>query len=566
MSNSTDDNPQSPMPETAGHAVPNPQSPIFSIRSESGLARSAGILGLGNIASRLLGLVRESVNSGYFAASGQYSAAFIASQAPTMIYDLLIGGLLSAALVPVFSRYAEQEQRAELERIAAIVLTLFACVTGVAALAVVLLAEPIAGLLANFANPELQQVLARSLRVIAPVLLFFGFTGGAFGLLYALRRSVYTALGSAVFNLGVLLAVPLLAGRIGVYAFPLGIVLGGVFQLAIMRYGLRDFKLRVAWDWRHPAIRQIFRLYVPIGLGLIITQAQIVVDRRWASEAAEQAASWMNYATRLRELPLGIVPMAISLAALPTLSQAAAATDWAAFRRTFARGLRLALVLLIPASVGLWVLAEPLIQLVYEHRAFTPADTAMTAAALRYYVLGLLPAGIDLLLIYTFYARQDTITPAAVGVISVGCYLVAAWLLRGPLNFLGLVLADSLKQASHALIMAVLLWRSVGRLDGERMLATIVPRHRGRVGDGRGCLVAGGLVGAAAARRLPGRGCDRGGRGRGRRGRLPAGLSRVARAGGGRAGGSRARAAGPPELTLQAARVIMASRVYSEEK
>jgi putative peptidoglycan lipid II flippase len=201
----------------------------------------------------------------------------------------------------------------------------------------------------------------------------------------------------------------------------------------------------------------------------------------------------MRYATTLIQLPLGLVPVAVSLAALPTLSRHASAGDWDAFRGVFGRGMRMVLVLLLPATAGLWALATPIIRLLFEHGVFQPADTVMTAAALRLYLLGLPFAGVDFLLNYTFYARQNTRTPAAVGVIAVGLYFVAAATLKGPLGFLGLVLADSVKQAGHAAIMVFLLLRSVGRLQNERILATLL---RSAVS----ALVMGGVVWLLAER------------------------------------------------------------------
>ena len=433
----------------------------------SGLARSAGIVGIGNIASRVIGLARDTITSYYFGSSGELSAFNLAARVPTMIYDLLVGGMLSAALVPVFSEYAHQRQRGELARIASAMLTMIAVAMAIIVLLLEIFSAQVAAILGNFADPALQLVLENCLRLISPAVLLFGLTGGVMGLLYALKRFSYTAAGGAVFNLGIVIAAPLLANRIGVYALPLGILAGSMMQLAVTLPGVRDVRLRPSVAWRQPAVQRILLLYAPIALGLIVTQFQIIVDGRWASATGPQSVSWMRYATTLIQLPLGLIPVAISLAALPTLSQYAAIRDWFGFRKLFAGGLRLVIVLLLPATVGLWVLAEPIIRLLFQHGSFTAADTVMTAKALHLYLLGLPFAGIDFLLNYAYYARQNTRTPAAVGVISVGIYFVVALLLKEPLGFLGLVLADSAKQAGHALIMSSLLIRSLGRFRGQ---------------------------------------------------------------------------------------------------
>jgi putative peptidoglycan lipid II flippase len=440
----------------------------------TGLARSASILGLGNIASRVIGLVREAVISGYFGASGELSAFNLAARVPTMIYDLLVGGMLSAAMVPVFSDYARPERRDQLARVASAVLSLIAASMGIVVFLIELFAGPIAGVLGDFADPALQAVLTRSLQVIAPAALLFGLSGGVTGLLYALKRFSYTAAAAAVFNMGIVIAAPLLSGRLGVYSLAVGVVGGSLMQLAVMSPGLRGLGLHVSAAWGHPAVRRILHLYVPIALGLMVAQFQIIVDGRWASATGAQSVSWMRYATTLIQMPLGLVPVAVSLAALPSLSQRAAYFDWEGFRNILARGFRLVLVLLIPATVGLWVLAQPVIRLLFEHGSFMPADTEMTAMALRLYLLGLPFAGVDFLVNYSFYARQDTRTPAIVGVVAVGCYFVAALSLKGPLGFLGLVLADSVKQAAHALIMIFLLWGSVGRLRDRGMSRVVL--------------------------------------------------------------------------------------------
>ncbi len=211
------------------------------VRAGGGIARSASIVSLGNIASRVFGLAREAVISYYFGASGELSAFKLAARVPTMIYDLLVGGMLSAALVPVFSEYARHERRQELARVASAFLSIIAVAMAFVVLGIELFATPLAGILSDFADPHLKLVLANCLRVIAPAALFFGLTGGATGLLYALRRFSFTAVSAAVFNLGIVLLTPLLAPRlpadVRIYVLPLGIVLGSLLQLGVTSLG-----------------------------------------------------------------------------------------------------------------------------------------------------------------------------------------------------------------------------------------------------------------------------------------------------------------------------------------
>jgi putative peptidoglycan lipid II flippase len=170
---------------------------------------------------------------------------------------------------------------------------------------------------------------------------------------------------------------------------------------------------------------------------------------------------------------LGLVVVAISAAVLPALSQFATAEEMARFRRTLATGLRMVLVLILPAAAGLLALAPPIIALIFEHGAFQPYDTLRTAQALRWYVLGLSFAAIDQPLIFAFYARKDTKTPVLVGVFSVLVYLVVALAAIRPMGMIGLVLANSVQWASHALVMLVLAHRRLGLLRGQGLLLAL---------------------------------------------------------------------------------------------
>ncbi len=431
---------------------------------EGGIARAAGVIALGNIASRVLGLARVQLIAYLFGASGLVSAFLVASTVPTMIYDLLIGGMLSAALVPVFSQVAEQQGKPALWALFSRVASLVAVILAALVLAIELLAPQIAWLLGGGFDADLQAALAQMLRIIAPAVLFFGLSGVLTGLLYALRRFSYPAFGAAVFNLGILIAAPLLAGRLDAMSLAVGVLLGSVLQLTIQLPGLRGVRLRFRLELRDPALRRILTLYVPIALGLIVSNLQIAVDRRLASSTGENSVAWMANATTLFQLPHGLVAVAISLAVLPTLSRFSARGDEGSFRSTLGQGLRLVLALILPATVGLLVLGQPVIALLFQHGKFSAYDTVWVSAALRYYLLGLVFASIDWPLNYAFYARQDTLTPALVGVLSVIVYLGVALSLLAPLGMLGLVLADSAKHFSHAVTMLILTRRRIGGL------------------------------------------------------------------------------------------------------
>jgi putative peptidoglycan lipid II flippase len=434
-----------------------------------GIAGAASIIALGNVASRVLGLVRVTVIADLFGATGLVSAYQIAATVPTMIYDLLIGGMLSSALVPVFSEYAAAKTKEELWRIASVVLSLTTVALGIFVVLLELLAPQVAWLMGGGFEPELQTVTTTSIRIVVPAVLLFGLSGVVTGLLYTLKRFTYPAFGAAVFNLGIILGALFLSEPLGIYSLVTGTVLGAGLQLAIQLPGLRDTRLSFSLDLSHPGLRRIILLYTPIILGLVISEIQVAIDRNLASRTGEQSIAWMQNATHLIQFPHGLVAVAISLAVLPSLSQLSATADWTGYKRTLAMGLRMVVVLIFPATVGLFIMSKQIIALIFEHGAFTAYDTAWTAFALRCYLLGLVFAAVDWPLNYAFYARQDTLTPASVGVLSVFVYLMVALFLMKPLGMIGLVLADSAKHAAHALTMLVLLYRWGGSLRGHEV-------------------------------------------------------------------------------------------------
>ena len=468
---------------------------IVPVGLESGLARSAGVLALGNAASRTLGLLREAVIAAYFGASGEVSAFRIASQVPVLLYDFLVGGMLSAALVPVLSDYARLRGHdgrigSSFSQLTGALIGIFSSGLLVLVLLLELGAPRLAWLLAGgfgTTNPELLALTVRLIRLAAPAVWLFSMAGLVTAMLYALQRFSFPALATAVYNLGIVAAAPLLARRFGITSLVVGILAGSTAQLSLMALDLyrAGVRLHLQLDWRHPALWRITRLYLPIAAGLLVSLFQVGLDRRLASGTGEQSIAWMSNATTLQQMPLGLISVAISLAALPRLSQYYATGDEAAYRRTLGHGLRMVLLLVTPAAVLLWLLGEPLARVLFERHRFTPLDTLQVVHALNIYVLGMLFAAVDFPLNFAFYARNNTWLPALVGVLSVAIYIVFAFALVEPLGYLGLVWADSAKQASHALVMLGLLGWHVGRLHV-------------RLREGVGLIAAAALAMAAA--------------------------------------------------------------------
>jgi putative peptidoglycan lipid II flippase len=444
-----------------------------------GIAGAATVIALGNVASRVLGLARETVIADLFGATGLVSAFDVASRVPRMLFDLLIDGLVSSALVPVFSKLAERD-RAELWRVASIMLSLATLAMSAGALMLELFAPQVAWLMSGGFDADLLADTARLMRITTPAVVFLSLSGITTGLLYALKRFTLPAFTATVFNASIVVTALVLTGLLGwgIESLALGLLLGSAMQVALQLPGLRGARLRFSLDWDHPVLRRIARLYAPVVLGLIVSQVGIIIDRNLASRTGEQSIAWMRYATTLVQFPLGLVSVAVSMAILPTLSRLASASQHATldeFMDTLAAGLKMVLVLILPAVAGLFALAEPAVALVFQHGDFTALDTQRTALALRLYLLGTTFAAVDLPLVFAFYARQNTLTPALVGVLGVGLYLAAA---LAPTSFrelrmTDLVLANSVQLTGHALVMLWLTGR-VGSLRGRRLGRTVL--------------------------------------------------------------------------------------------
>src|SRR6185369_6811049 len=324
-------------------------------------------------------------------------------------------------------------------------------------------APAIANFMAPDYSPALHDLLVRLLRVLVFGLFFMSLGAVLSGLLYALQRFTLPTFTAALFNLGIIAAALLLHERLGVASLAIGLLLGATLQVAVQLPGLRGTQLHLGLNWRHPGLRQIGRLYLPIILGLVISNASVVISTRLINSTGEHSFAWNDYATSLMQFPLGLVVTAVSVAILPTLSRQAVTSELD-FKATLAQGLRLVLALIIPAVAGMALLAGPITALIYQSGQFTAADSQIVSLVLRIQMVGVFFAAVDQPLIFAFYARKDTLTPALVGIAGVGLYLFVAVIVSRlrPLTLIDLVAANDAQLAAHALVMLNLFRRRQG--------------------------------------------------------------------------------------------------------
>lgn len=475
-----------------------------------GILSAALLIAVGNILSRLVGFVREPIIAYFFGRGLAVDAFQIAWTVPSTIYDMLIAGAVSAALVPVFSEYAEGD-RDEFWRVVSGVLTLaLAALTAIVALAL-WQAPLIVALLTRPQESALRDLAVPMVRLLMPAVLLMGVSGLATAVLHARRRFLLPAFVMVAFNLGMVLGVVTLHDRLGVNSLAVGALIGALAQVALQLPGLRGARLRPAPGLSHPAVRRIIRLYAPVALGIGFSIIGTLIDR-WLASGFEGALSTMRYATTLIQFPLGLVASAVALAVLPTLSRQSALAAEAEFQATLAMGLKVVLLLILPATTGLAALATPITGLVFERGAFGPDDTYITALALLLYLPGLPAAALDQVLIFAFYARKNTLTPNLIQGAAILCYLLAAlpllWFTR--LGFLALVIGNSAQWIGHAAITFALLSRASplrgqrlgeaalkGALASALMAATVAGLARA-LGDASAALVV-ALAGGAGA-------------------------------------------------------------------
>ena len=435
-------------------------------RSVAGAATSVSTA---TMVSRVLGVMREMVMARYFGA-GLFTDAFnIAYRIPNLLRDLFAEGALSAAFVPTFIRLLTQEGKEAAWRLANLVMNALAVVLGGVTLVIYFGAKGFVYLLAaDFARqPAKFAITVEMTRIMSPFLLFVALAAVAMGMLNAFGSFFVPAVSPSVFNVASILAGIFLSpvmprfGLDPIVSMAVGATVGGAGQfLAQLPTAYRfGYRYRFVLDLGDPALRRIGRLMLPAIIGLSATQINITVDNQLAARYGDGPISWLNYAFRLMQLPIGIFGVAVATATLASVSRHAASNDIEKLRATVASSLRLAACLTFPATVGLVVFRREIVRLLYQRGAFRAADTLETAGVLMFYAVALFAYSAVKILVPTFYALGDTRTPVRTSVATVLAKIAINFALIAPLQFRGLALATALASWLNFALLA----RALGR-------------------------------------------------------------------------------------------------------
>jgi putative peptidoglycan lipid II flippase len=450
------------------------------------VARNAGVVSLAVMGSRVLGLVRDQVFAIFFGAGLHYDAFLAAFRIPNLLRDLFAEGALSAAFVTTFTQVLATKGHDEAIRLSNRVASLIILV--ITAIAVIgwWYAPAIVRILAPgfYDVPGKAELTITLTRIMIPFLLFVALAAQAMGILNALGRFGIPAFASAFFNVGSIVGGLLLGFVVGpalglsaIEGMAYGTLLGGFLQFAVQWPSL----LRVGFSYRpmislsDPGVRQIFRLMGPAILGTAAVQINVLVNTNFASAIVDPATgaiangpvSWLSYAFRFMQFPIGVFGVAIATAALPPLSRSSAQADYPEFRKTLAHALALVFLLCIPSAVGLAVLGRPIVALIFEHGRFTAFDTVQTGDALAAYAIGLAGYAALKVLSPAFYALGDARTPMLISLVSIAVNYVMNSLLVGSFGHVGLAFSTSTVALINFLLLALFMRRRVGPLEGS---------------------------------------------------------------------------------------------------
>ncbi|NLJ80346.1 MAG: murein biosynthesis integral membrane protein MurJ [Firmicutes bacterium] len=446
--------------------------------SRERVAKAAGVVMFAILISRVLGFLRERAIAEVFGRTGTTDVFYAAFALPDLMYQLLVGGALSSAFIPIFTQYLTRDEEKEAWYVASIFLNL----TILALLAVMILGliftPSLAPLVGIGFSGEQKELLVLLMRVTFPAVFFTALSGLAMGILNSYQKFTLSALGPIIYNLGQILGAYLLGPVMGIMGMAVGTVLGAVGSLSIQfpQVYKRARYYRPILDLKHPGIRKMGSLMLPAVVGLSIAQINIIISQNLASTLETGSIVALRLANRLMNFPLGVFAMGISTAIFPTLARLRAQGELDEFRRTLSFGLGVVFFITIPSAVGMAFLRVPIVRLLFESGEFTVLDSRATAFALLFYAPGLLAQATIQVTTRGYYSIQDTLTPLKIGLVTVAAnfLLSLAFLRWTSLGHGGLALAFSLSSLLNMLVALVVLRKKLGGIRGRALLNTIL--------------------------------------------------------------------------------------------
>lgn len=443
-----------------------------------GVAGAAVIMVVSIFASRVLGLVRDAIISGKFgqgSISDVYYAAFVV---PDLLFFLIAGGALSSAFIPVFTEKITLGREDEAWRVFSIVASVMLVVVTAFVVVGEMLTAPLVRLTSYGFTPAEVAATVPLTRIVLPAQLCFFLGGLMMGAQQAKGRFLVPSLGPNIYNLGIIFGGLVLTAFVGVAGLCWGALLGAIvgnFALqgwALSRLGMR---YRPTFNWRDPDAMRVWKLMLPVILGLALPQVSILFNRIFATSLGPGPLSALTRANMLMQAPLAIFGQALSVAIFPTLAAHAARRDWAQLRASVNTGIRFILFLTVPSSVLLILLARPVIAVILQHGRFSSADTTMTATALTCYSLGIFAWSAQAVLARGFYAMQDTVTPVVIGTLVTLVFIPMNLLFMNTLGlgYAGLALATTVAATLHMAAMLAVLRARLRGLGGRHLAMSV---------------------------------------------------------------------------------------------
>ncbi|MEJ0008786.1 MAG: murein biosynthesis integral membrane protein MurJ [Steroidobacteraceae bacterium] len=463
--------------------------------------RAAGVVGLAVMCSRVLGLAREQIFAALFGGGRLLDVFTIAFRIPNLLRDLFAEGALSTAFVTIFSRTISREGDAAAFRLANKVLTLAVLTISAITVLGIVFAPWIISVLAGGFDPAKQALTVTLARIMFPFILMVSLAALVMGMLNARNVFGIPAMASSFFNLGSIVAGVGLGwwfdphfGERALLGLALGTLVGGLLQLVVQLPALRREGYRFAPDfiWRDRGVLEVLRVMGPSVIAASSTQINVTVNSMFASHLGNGPTGWLSIAFRVMQLPLGIFGVALGTVSLPLLARLAAAGKRDDFRTELGHGIRLAFLMTIPATVGLIVLADPIVSVLYRHGRFTIDQAHGAAAALRYYALGLVGYASLKVLVNAFYAIDRRKTPMFVSFGAVGLNLLFNWLFTWHLGWgaRGLAFSTACIATTNFIVLYFLMRQELGRFDTGALLSLTLRVGAASAGMAAVCLAS----------------------------------------------------------------------------